>query len=525
MKRTLLTGITLLSLLPLAAKDLTVSSPDKTLNVTVNVEEDITWQASCDGKEIIAPSQLSMTFANGKVIGSNVRLKKSTIVSVDETIDAPVYKKATVKNRYNELQLRFTDYSLLFRVYDDGIAYRWLTDFKGKGEFVVKSEQSDFNFAGSGHNAIVGYVRADKKDVYYQSFENEYQTMKLVDMSDFWPAFAPILVEMPDGVKVALTDADVLDYPGMFLKRTGEARLSGDFAPFVEEEQQGGHNNLQSLVVRRGDYLAKTTGKRAYPWRVTIIAKEDKDLLNSDMVYKLSTPCKIEDPSWIRPGKLAWDYWCAWNIYGVDFRAGINTETYKYFIDFASEHGIEYVLLDEGWAVSTDIMQTVEDIDLPEIIDYARRKDVSILLWGGWVPLDQKMDEALKHYSEMGVKGFKVDFMDRDDQRVVKFCERLAEKAAKYKLLIDFHGCSKPTGLQRTYPNVINFEGVYGMEYLKGDYPDMPRNDATIPYLRMLSGPVDYTPGAMVNATKEGYKGIWATPMSQVHVPIKLLCT
>ena len=194
-----------------------------------------------------------------------------------------------------------------------------------------------------------------------------------------------------------------------------------------------------------------------------IIAEEDKDLLNSDMVYKLATPCQVDDVSWIKPGKLAWDYWCAWNIYGVDFRAGVNTETYKYFIDFASENKIEYVLLDEGWAMSTDIMTPVEDIDLPEIIEYAKRKNVSILLWAGWLPLDQKMDEALKHYSDLGVKGFKVDFMDRDDQRVVNFCTRLAKKAAEYHLLIDLHGCYKPTGLQRTYPNVINFEGVYGI--------------------------------------------------------------
>lgn len=516
MKKTVLTSLAATLLLsPLTAKDYTVHSPDHTLAVTVSVGKNVSWQAQCDGQAIIAPSELSMTFTNGKVIGQHPKLRKSTIVSVDETIDAVVYKKSKVIDRYNELQLRFSDYSLHFRVYDDGIAYRWLTDFPGKATVTVRSEQADFNFAGSDHDAVVGYVRADKKDVYSQSFENQYETLKLADMSDFWPAFAPVLVSMPNGVKLALTDADVMDYPGMFLKRTGEARLSGNFAPFVEEDVQGGHNNLQSLVVKRGDYLAKTTGKRAYPWRAVMVAREDKDLLNSDMVYKLASPCRIEDPSWIKPGKLAWDYWCAWNIYGVDFRAGINTETYKYFIDFASENGIEYVLLDEGWAVSTDIMQTVEDIDLPEIVDYAKRKNVSILLWGGWVPLDQKMDEALKHYADLGVKGFKVDFMDRDDQEVVNFCTRLAEKAAEHKLLIDFHGCYKPTGLQRTYPNVINFEAVYGLEYLKGDYPDMPRNDATIPFLRMLAGPVDYTPGAMVNATKDSYKGIWATPMSQ----------
>ncbi len=515
MKKIIFILISTIIVLNISAKDLVAQSPDGKIAVTVTIEKAISWKADLEGTNIIAPSSISMTFGNNTVIGENPSLKSSSITKTDRQIDAVIYKKKKIADQYNELNMKFGDYSLIFRVYNDGVAYRWITDFKFKGDVIVQSEKADFNFAGKDHDAVVGYVRADKKDVYYQSFENEYQFIKLRDMSDFWPAFAPILVGMPNGVKVAVTDADLMDYPGMFLKRTGEATLSGNFAPFVLEEKQGGHNNLQAFVVKRADYIAKTTGKRTYPWRTVIIAKEDKDLLNNDMVYKLATPCQIEDISWIKPGKLAWDYWCAWNIYGVDFRAGINTDTYKFFIDFASENNIDYVLLDEGWAESTDIMKVVLDIDLPELIDYANRKNVSLLLWGGWVPLDQKMDEALKHYSEMGIKGFKVDFMDRDDQRVVEFCTRLAGKAAEYKLLIDYHGCYKPTGLQRTYPNVINFEGVYGLEYLKGDYPDMPKNDATIPYLRMLAGPVDYTQGAMFNANEKSYKGIWAMPMSQ----------
>lgn len=515
MKRILYVILVIFSTSNVFSKDLSVSSPDGRTVVVVTVENTVSWKVDVDGRSVITPSVISMTFDDGKVIGSNPVLKTGSIVQIDQQTEAVIYKKKMITDRYNELQLKFSDYSLLFRVYNDGMAYRWITDFKTKGNVLVRSEKAEFNFAGKDQDAVVGYVRADEKDVYYQSFENEYQFIKLRDMSTFWPAFAPILIGMPDGIKVAITDADLTDYPGMFLKYTGESSLSGDFAPFVSEEKQGGHNNLQAFVVKRADYIAETTGKRSYPWRTVIIAREDKDLLNNDMVYKLATPCQVKDISWIKPGKLAWDYWCAWNIYGVDFRAGINTDTYKFFIDFASDNKIEYVLLDEGWAESTDIMKVVPEIDLPEIIDYARRRNVSILLWGGWVPLDQKMDEALKHYSEMGIKGFKVDFMDRDDQRVVSFCSRLAEKAAQYKLLIDFHGCYKPTGLQRTYPNVINFEGVYGLEYLKGDNPDMPKNDATIPFLRMLAGPVDYTQGAMFNANRKSYKGIWSMPMSQ----------
>jgi alpha-glucosidase len=265
----------------------------------------------------------------------------------------------------------------------------------------------------------------------------------------------------------------------------------------------------------RAPYLAKTKGTRTFPWRVIIISASDKDLLNNDMVYKLASPSRLTDVSWIKPGKVAWDWWNDWNISNVDFRAGINTKTYKYFIDFASKFGIENILLDEGWASSEDIMKVVPEINLQEIIDYGKQKNVGVWLWGGWLPLDKQTDHALSTYSKMGVKGFKIDFMDRDDQKMVNFFYRFARKAAEYKLMIDYHGAYKPTGLQRTYPNVLNFEGVRGLENVKWSNTDFPGYDCTIPFIRMLAGPMDYTPGAMKNASKDNFRSINSAPMSQ----------
>ena len=509
-----LIGLFLLCSASLYSKDFKVASPDNKITLNVSVDKGISWSVNYGSTPVMTPSFVSLR-TDKKTWGEEPRIRKSDVRTVNETIEAPVYKKKEVADHYKELSLTFTgNYALQFRVYDDGVAYRWISS--QKGDITILSEKAEFNFAKDDSKAYIGYVNAKEQDVYACSFENTYKHIPLKEMSDFWPAFAPVLVEQGT-IKCGITEADLEDYPGMFLRLNPKTRqgLTGDFAPYPVEEVQGGHNNLQSLVVKRADYIAKTKGNRTFPWRTVIIAAADKDLLNNDMVYKLASPNRIGDTSWIKPGKLAWDYWNAWNIYGVDFRAGINTNTYLFYIDFAAKNGIEYVLLDEGWAVSTDIMKVVPEIDLPAIIRYAESKGVSILLWGGWLPLNQKMEEALAHYSKLGVKGFKVDFMDRDDQKMVDFYYRLAKKAAEHKLIIDFHGAYKPTGLQRTYPNVINFEGVYGLEYLKGDYPDMPFNDVTIPYIRMLAGPVDYTPGAMFNANKESYRGIHAMPMSQ----------
>ncbi|MGI0105755.1 glycoside hydrolase family 97 protein [Salinimicrobium sp. WS361] len=494
-------------------KTITLLSPDSDIELTISVGEIITWSVKNNSQQVISPSAINLQLEN-EILGNNPKLIDSEKKIINTTIDAINYKKDVIEDRYNELTLKFRkNYNLEFRVYDSGVAYRFVTN--KRQEITVVSEEVNFNFSDD-YRIYVPYANDPEKDVYQISFENNYQHIPLSEVVKDTLAFAPVLVELLNGMKAAITEADLESYPGMFLK-AGEMEFSlqGEFAGYPLEEEQGGHNGLQSFVTKRADYIAKTSGNRKFPWRVLIISEEDKDLLNNDMVYKLASAPRIEDTSWIEPGKVAWDWWNDWNISGVDFRAGINTETYKYYTDFAAEYGIENILLDEGWAPKGEILNTIPEIDLEEIITYANDKNVGVWLWSGYLPLAQNMDQALTTYSEMGVKGLKVDFMNRDDQKMVDFYYDLSRKAAEHKLMLDFHGSYKPTGLQRTYPNVVNFEGVRGLENVKWSETDFPLYDTRIPFIRMLAGPMDYTPGAMKNANKANFRAVHSAPMSQ----------
>ncbi len=495
-----------------------LASPDKNILVHLDASEELSWSVQYQEQWVLTESLISMEFLEQGTIGKNVKVIDSQTKSVNKRIDALNYKKDTIEDVYNELTLNFKGrVGVIFRAYNDGVAYRFFSD--KKDSLTVKGEVAEFNFPKD-HKIYIPYSNNEhekgKYDQYQISFENTYNYISFSEIVKDTAIFAPVLVELDNGVKAAITEADLESYPGMFLEAgKKDFSLIGDFAHYPIVEVQGGHNNLQSFVEKRAPFIAKTLGKRNFPWRVIILSGEDKDLLNNDMVYKLAAPSRIKDVSWISPGKVAWDWWNDWNISNVDFIAGINTETYKHYIDFASEYKIENILLDEGWAESEDIMKVIPEIDLKEIIAYAAGKNVGVWLWGGWLPLDRNTEEALSTYSALGVKGFKVDFMDRDDQKMVDFYYKIAKKAAEYKLMVDFHGSYKPTGLQRTYPNVMNFEGVQGLEHVKWSNPDFPEYDCTIPFIRMLAGPMDYTPGAMRNANKKNFRDIRSAPMSQ----------
>jgi alpha-glucosidase len=331
-----------------------------------------------------------------------------------------------------------------------------------------------------------------------------------------------MMVDASKGRKIVIAEADLMNYPGMFLyNEDGKTTLKGRFAPVPKTLKQGGHNELQMLVPEREDYIAALDGACSFPWRIITVSENDAQMADNDMVWKLSTPAEPgADWSWVKPGKVAWDWWNDWNIYGVDFRAGINNDTYKYYIDFASKHGIEYVIMDEGWAVNlkADLFQVIPEIDLQMLVDYAKERNVGIILWAGYWAFDRDMEKVCKHFSEMGVKGFKIDFMDRDDQVMVDFHRRAAEMCAKYKMMVDFHGTYKPTGLHRTYPNVVNYEGVNGLEQMKWSTMedcDQVLYDVQIPFIRMVAGPADYTQGAMRNATRGNYRDVYSEAMSQ----------
>ncbi|GHT83007.1 retaining alpha-galactosidase [Bacteroidia bacterium] len=484
----------------------------------------IEYTVAHEGDVMIAPSAVSVTLGDGKVFGKNAKLKKTLPKTVNAKIVTPVYKKSAVTDNYNEQTLEFSDgFNLVFRAYDEGIAYRFVSLLNKP--FIVQNEEVNFNFPAD-HKAFIPYVRDIKptlEEQFSNSFENTYTYAALSAWDTKQLAFTPILIESVKGKKVCITDADLLNYPGMFLYKGGKANsLKGVFATYPKEVEHSKNNQHHEAVVSRESFIAKLNGKTNFPWRVIIVSEKDEELANNDMVYKLATPAPQNvDFSWIKPGKVAWDWWNDWNIYGVDFKAGVNNQTYKYYIDFASKNGIEYVILDEGWSVrgKADLWQVIPEIDLKELTAYAATKNVGLILWAGSYAFNKDIEGFCKHYSAMGIKGFKVDFMDRDDQRIVEFLAKSAAIAAKYHLLIDFHGVYKPTGLQRTYPNVINFEGVHGLEQLKWissvDQIDQVTYDVTLPFIRMVAGPLDYTQGAMRNATRDNYRGVNSEAMSQ----------
>ncbi|NBC82127.1 MAG: Retaining alpha-galactosidase [Bacteroidetes bacterium] len=492
----------------------TISSPDGLLRITVQIQDQITWELTYNDQIVAGPSPVSLTLLQQGVLGENPTLVNSFTESKNETIQTSFYKKSSVRNHYNALILEFkNDYSLQFRVFNEGAAYRFVTNIED--EIKVVNERVSFVFPESNY-AYIPYI-GETLGRYQSPFERVYEKLKVEKIVGDSLILTPLMVTNQNGTSVVITEANLENYPGMFLKANENANgFIAEHAAFPMEEKQGGYNNLQSIVNKRADYIAKTNGDRTFPWRVIAVAENDYELLDNDLVYNLAEPSRIEDESWIKPGKVAWDWWNDWNLYNVDFRAGINTNTYKYYIDFAAEFGIEYVILDDGWSESTDLLKIVPEINLQEIIDYGKERGVDIVLWAGWLPLDRDMDKVLKKYSKMGVKGYKIDFMNRDDQKMVDFYYRVAEKTAFYKQIVLFHGAYKPTGLHRTYPNVLTFEGVFGLEQVKWtSYKEFPKYDVTAPYIRMLAGPMDYTPGAMRNANLQNWRAINSEPMSQ----------
>ena len=509
------------------AKNYEVASPSGDLRAVVSVTNSGTTLSVFAGEtEVLAPSPISITIKENnesrtKVLwGMNSKQPKVRRSFVDEMIPAPVYKRFQVKDRYNQMVLTSGKQGLVVRAYDDGIAYR-LT-YKSNIPYTVYNEQADFTFPAD-YPMYASYVKrgddGDFESQYINSFENTYEHESITKFKSSRLLFLPVLVELPHGMKVCITEADLDNYPGMYLVGGGDTPvLASHFAPVPKTTVQGGHNMLQKFVTSREEYIARDANAQL-PWRVIAVAGNDAELAASDIVFRLGKPLRIADTSWIKPSKVERNWWNACNDNAVDFRAGINNETYKYYIDFAAENGIEYVILDEGWAVNkkADLMQVVPEIDLPELVTYADGKNVGLILWTGYLPFYRDMENVVKHYADMGIKGFKVDFMDRDDQEMVRFINEASELCACYNMLVDFHGMYKPTGAQRTWPNVINYEGVNGLEQLKWSPKgyDQVTYDVQIPFIRQFAGPMDYTQGAMRNAIKKNYNPVNSEPMSQ----------
>jgi len=507
--------IQLCLILPLSAafaqpgKTYNVKSPDGKINISINAGATVSWSVKHEGTEMITPSALSLTLANGEVLGKNAVVKRAVTASVNETIVTPVYKKQKVSDNYNQLTLNLKgEYGLIFRAYNDGAAYRFFT-YK-KGEITIVSEEANFNFKDD-YKAFLPFVNDYRnKDKFNVPFEAHYDLTNISAIKKDTLAFLPVLVDEGGNKKAAILEADIQDYPGMFLAPGPGNNLHGVFAPCATKEHI---TKLNYVVDERAGYIAKTSGTRNFPWRVVVISAEDKQLADNDMMQRLAEPSRIADYSWIKPGKVAWDWWNDWNITHVDFKSGINVQTYKYYIDFAAANKLEYVVIDEGWSDDHDL--NISKLDVQQIVDYGKQKNVDIILWSTWYAITRNTDDLFTKFQKMGVKGFKIDFIDRDDQKIVRSLYEIAKIAADHHLLVDYHGMYKPSGMQRTYPNIINFEGVKGLENMKWGTDNQPIYDVTIPFIRMLSGPMDYTPGAMRNATKDTYRPSNSNPMSQ----------
>ena len=510
----------LLAVAPLEAakKELMLSSPDGKLEVTVALDAEISYSVKHDGRQILAPSALSMKLSTGDVWGKSPKLLSKKTSSAMQEIISPFYRSEKIVDNYNELALNFRgQWSVEFRAYNDGVAYRFVN--KNASPFNVVSEKVDYAFT---NDAVVTASYVDKKggfkEQFFNSFENVYTTAKLSELDKQRLMMLPLVVNVGAGKKICIIESDLEAYPGLYLNSDSEENsLKGVFAPYPKTTKQGGYNMLEAVVEETEAFIAKVDRKRTFPWRGFVVSSQDIDLAKSNLVYALAAPSRVEDTAWVVPGKVAWEWWNDLNLEGVDFKTGVNNDTYKYYIDFAAAHGIEYVILDEGWSVKNkgDLMQIVPEIDLPLLVNYAGKKNVGIVLWAGYNAFNKDMEGICRHYAAMGIKGFKVDFMDRDDQQMVEFVHRASATAAKYKLVMDFHGMYKPCGLNRTYPNVLNFEGVFGLEQMKFRIHDMVTHDVTLPFIRQVAGPMDYTQGAMKNAAKGNSYACFSEPMSQ----------
>ncbi|MCF8371415.1 MAG: glycoside hydrolase family 97 protein [Bacteroidales bacterium] len=484
----------------------TLSSPDQKIQTHIKFGDYIEFEVLLGSEVVVEKTWISLNIDENKLLGHIPKIRKHIARSVDEVVVPVVAEKfASIPEKYNELEFFCRgNYTIIFRAYNEGIAWRFTT--KLPDNIRVNTEEATINFPKGSS------VWFPEENSFFSHNERYYLHEKIDSMKAGHFCSLPALVETQTGTKVLISESDLQDYPGMWLQTMGTNGLNGIFPGLALKETKTSDRDVK--VAEHAPYLCITKGTRSYPWRVLAIAENDGDLLTNQLTYLLAGPNKIEDSSWIKPGKVAWDWWNEWNIYGVDFEAGVNTETYKYYIDFASKYGIEYIIMDEGWYELGNLLKVVPDIDMEEILAYAKEKNVGVILWVIWKTLEDQWQDAFDQFERWGVKGLKVDFMQRDDQWMVNYYWRVAEEAAKRKMLVDFHGAYKPAGLRRTYPNVITREGLRGLEQSKWSDLNTPDHNVTLPFIRMVAGPMDYTPGAMVNATQKNFKPIYTQAMS-----------
>ncbi len=488
-----------------AQQSYTLRSPDGRIEVRIRAGERLSYDVAVRGKTVMENSTASARI-DGARLGVGMKVRGAKERAHEAWIEPQVkLKRARIREQYNELRIEAEGgLAATFRAYNEGMAYRLETALPA-ARVKVFEEEASFRFPED----FTVYYPAEES--FFSHNERTYAPRKLSAIAPGTLGSLPVVVDA-GGLKLALAEADVEDYPGMWFRGTGGKGLDATFPPYPRREALRGDRDFR--VVEAEDYIAETRGTRTFPWRLVAVAEKDGELLTNSLPWLLQKPSEIADASWIRPGKVAWDWWNALNVYGVDFRSGVNTATYKYFIDFAAKYGIEYIVLDEGWYKLGNVLEVVPDVRIEEIVAYARQKNVGVILWVVWKTLADQMTAALDQYAKWGVKGIKVDFMQRDDQKLVNFYHELAREAAKRKMLVDYHGAQRPALMTRTWPNIINVEGVKGLEWSKWGAEIQPPHTVMLPFTRMFLGPMDFTPGAMRNAARGSFAALFQTPMS-----------
>jgi alpha-glucosidase len=489
-----------------AQSNYTLTSPDGRIEVKIRATDRLRYDVSYKGQPVLHDAQIAMDVEH-KNLGANPKVTGTKQRSEDKILEPVVRQKfAKIRENYKELRLDFDgNYAVVFRAYNEGVAYRFETSLS-QSQVHVYNEEGIFNFAAD-HT-----VYYPQEESFFSHNERKYLPQQMSSIAPAAIASLPAVVDVGDGVKVAIAESDLDEYPGLWLHGTSGPALAATFPPYPLREQLERDRDFK--VVENADYIAVTKGTRTYPWRVIGVAEKDGDLLTNQLVWLLERPSQVQDTSWIKPGKVAWDWWNANNVYDVDFKSGVNTDTYKYYIDFASKYGIPYIILDEGWYKLGNVLDVIPEVNIPELTAYAKQKNVGVILWVVWKTLDDQMIPALDQFAKWDVKGIKVDFMQRSDQLLINFYNKLSYEAAKRKMLVDFHGDQKPSVMTRTWPNLISTEGVRGLEWDKWSAETDPLHDVTLPFTRMFLGPMDFTPGAMLNAQKESFRPIHDRPMS-----------
>jgi alpha-glucosidase len=480
-----------------------ISSPDSRIKVNVEVGRDLHYSVQYLDNLLIRPSKIALHLGNGTIIGRNVVVSDTAIISVDNTIIPPVKeKRASIPDSYNELILSLNEgFELHIRAYNDGVAYRFAV--KTGDSIIIMNEEASF-LVNKGTTAY--YPQVNKRpdaDIFHTAFEEPYLTGTVDSLDINMLAFSPVLLRADDLPNLLITESDLLDYPGMFLTKHHDTGFRGRFAPYPLSEAIVGAEFRQKVVNKRASFICKTAGPRTFPWRVIVIAPDDGDLLLNDLVYRLASPPEFSDFSWIRPGTSTEEWITGLNLYGVDFRAGLNTATYKYYIDIADRFGLEYVMLDAGWSDVNDLFKITPEMDMDEITSYARQKGIGLILWTQALTLERQMDEALEQFKKWDIKIVMTDFIDRDDQQAVNFYQRFARESAERGFMCMIHGAPKPAGFTRTYPHMLAREGALGSEYNIWSSKANPEHDLQIPFIRQVAGPMDYEPGLMQHAGKD----------------------